>query len=74
TQQALLRVGLEQLGVPQTVRPLRYADLGRFVAAFLCNARGQQPLSAIDDHLYSVSEAPMALLECALATQSWQSL
>ncbi|ARO67730.1 hypothetical protein B9J09_00325 [Xylella fastidiosa subsp. pauca] len=74
TQQALLRVGLEQLGVPQTVRPLRHADLGRFVAAFLCNACGQQPLSAIDDHLYSVSEAPMALLECALATQSWQSL
>ncbi|ALQ95762.1 aminotransferase class IV family protein [Xylella fastidiosa] len=74
TQQALLRVGLEQLGVPQAVRPLQHADLGRFVAAFLCNARGQQPLSAIDDHVYSASEAPLALLECALATQTWQSL
>ncbi|HHW4681012.1 MAG TPA: aminotransferase class IV family protein [Xylella taiwanensis] len=74
TQQALLRAGLEQLGVPQIVRPLRHADLGDFVAAFLCNARGQQPLSAIDEHLYSVSEAAMTLLECALATQPWQPL
>ncbi|HHW4678537.1 MAG TPA: aminotransferase class IV family protein [Xylella sp.] len=74
TQQAVLRSGLEQLGVSQIVRPLRHADLGSFVAAFLCNARGQQPLSAIDKHVYSVSEAPISLLEDALATQPWQPL
>lgn len=72
TQQRLLQDGLDALGVPQRVAPVRLGELGGFQAAFACNSRGQQALRAIGEHEFAQTGLP-AVLEQALRTRPWQA-
>ncbi|UYC11012.1 aminotransferase class IV [Xanthomonas sp. CFBP 8445] len=74
TQQRLLQAGLAQLGVAQRERPLSLQELGADVAAFTCNARGQQAVAAVDGRALRPAEELLALLEQALRTQPWQAI
>jgi branched-subunit amino acid aminotransferase/4-amino-4-deoxychorismate lyase len=48
TAEALLRGGLDVLGIARQVREVRLADLPRFRAAFACNATGVMAVAAVD--------------------------
>ncbi|MBB5877873.1 aminotransferase class IV family protein [Xanthomonas sp. 3498] len=74
TQERLLQAGLAALGVAQAVRPLSLHELGADVAAFTCNARGQQAVAAVDGRTLRPAEELLALLEQALSTQPWQAI
>ncbi|MBO9881557.1 aminotransferase class IV family protein [Xanthomonas sp. D-109] len=74
TQQRLLQAGLEELGVAQGVRSLSLQELGPDVAAFTCNARGQQPVAAVDGRALRPAADLLAMLEAALHTQPWQAI
>lgn len=55
TAEALLRDGLDVLGVPQRMRIVRLADLPCFRAAFACNATGVMAVAAVDYVAFSES-------------------
>ncbi|MDQ1094071.1 branched-subunit amino acid aminotransferase/4-amino-4-deoxychorismate lyase [Xanthomonas sacchari] len=74
TQQRLLQAGLAALGVAQQVRPLSVEELGAGVAAFTCNARGQQAVAAVDGRALRPAGELLELLEQALRTQPWQAI
>lgn len=74
TQEALLQEGLAALGVPQSSRIVRLAELAGFQAAFASNASGFQALTAIDDVAWPADTALLGLLERALQTQPWERL
>lgn len=74
TQERLLQAGLAGLGVAQQVRPLPVEELGAGVAAFVCNARGQQAVAAVDGRALRPAQELLALLEAALRTQPWQAI
>lgn len=68
TQEQLLRAGLDRLGVPQQTRVVHHDELGMFIAAFACNSRGQQEISAIGATRFGLTDK-LELLEQALQTQ-----
>ncbi|MCW0387583.1 hypothetical protein NB722_002122 [Xanthomonas sacchari] len=74
TQERLLQAGLAALGVAQEVRPLSLHELGPDVAAFTCNARGQQAVAAVDGRTLRPAADLLAMLEAALHTQPWQAI
>jgi branched-subunit amino acid aminotransferase/4-amino-4-deoxychorismate lyase len=74
TQQRLLQAGLAALGVAQRERPLSLQAFGADVAAFTCNARGQQAVAAVDGRALRPAVDLLALLEDALRTQPWQAI
>lgn len=69
TQERLLQAGLAALGVPQATCQVMAAPLGPAIAAFACNARGQQGIASIDGRALATDAGLMPLLERALATQ-----
>lgn len=73
TQQRLLQLGLEQLGVAQRTRPVHLDELAVFVGAFACNSRGLQVIRAIGPHAFAEAAVP-SVLEQALQIQPWQSI
>ncbi|MCD7100114.1 aminotransferase class IV family protein [Stenotrophomonas sp. MMGLT7] len=74
TQERLLQAGLDELGVPQVVQPVPLELLGAKVAAFACNARGQQVVDSVDGHALARAPELPALLQRALETQPLQPL
>lgn len=74
TRERLLQAGLERLGILQQTRLVRLRDIGPELAAFSCNSRGQQKVSAINDRVLAEAPELQALLERALATQAWEKL
>lgn len=74
TRERLLQAGLERLGIPQQTRLVRLQDIGPELAAFSCNSRGQQRVSAIDDRVLADAPELLARLERALATQAWEKV
>ena len=74
TRERLLQAGLQALGIAQLVRPVTLDELGGGVAAFTCNASGQQSVAIVDGH--RLAEAPQLadLLQQALRTQPWQPI
>lgn len=74
TQEALLQDGLKELGVPQSSRVVRLAELAGFQAAFASNASGFQALTAIDNVAWPADTALLGLLQWALQTQPWDRL
>lgn len=74
TRERLLQAGLAQLGIPQHTRPIRLPEIGAHLAAFSCNARGQQAVSAIDGRVLAQAPELLDLLERALATRAWEPL
>ena len=69
TRERLLQAGLAALGVPQAVRPVMLAELDAGMAAFTCNARGQQLIGDVDGRAMTVDPGLLALLDRALGTQ-----
>ncbi|WP_279363035.1 aminotransferase class IV [Xanthomonas sacchari] len=74
TQERLLQAGLAALGMAQQVRPLSLHELGPDVAAFTCNARGQQAVAAVDGRTLRPAADLLTMLEAALHTQPWQAI
>lgn len=70
----LLQAGLDAAGVPQAARPVRLAEVGAFRGAFACNARGLQPVAAIDAVRYARDDASMDAVARALDAQPWQPI
>jgi len=74
TQERLLQAGLAALGVAQQVRPLHLRELAAPVAAFACNARGQQAIAAVDGQALGPATELLRMLNGALETQAWQAI
>lgn len=67
--QALIRAGLDQMGVTQRCEEVRLSDLGRFDGAFLCNsATPAAQIASIDGHVFA-GAAPMV----ERAAEAWRS-
>ncbi|MBC6941606.1 MAG: aminodeoxychorismate lyase [Xanthomonadales bacterium] len=70
----LLKAGLAELGVAQTVRRVDLAEVERFRGAFFTNSTcAALPLAAIDAVTYTPGPATPTLLARALATQPWEA-
>ncbi|WP_045736890.1 aminotransferase class IV family protein [Xanthomonas sp. MUS 060] len=74
TQERLLQAGLDALGVAQQLRPLQLHELDAGMAAFVCNARGQQAIATVDGRALRPAEEVLDVLEAALRTQPWQPI
>ncbi|QHQ27679.1 hypothetical protein XaFJ1_GM000929 [Xanthomonas albilineans] len=74
TQERLLQAGLAALGVAQQVRPLQVHELDAHMAAFVCNARGQQAIATVDGRALRPAQQVLEVLEAALRTQPWQPI
>ena len=74
TAERLLQTALTRAGVPQRSTPVLRLDLGRFRAAFACNASGLQPVVGVDDVAWGVDAALMARLAGALEASPWEPL
>lgn len=72
TMERVLQRGLEQLGVPQQIRPVRLDEAAGFAGVFAANATGVQAISAIDGRMCPESAELMPLLQRALDTEPWQ--
>ncbi|WP_233198587.1 MULTISPECIES: aminotransferase class IV [Luteimonas] len=72
TRERLLQAGLAALGVAQCTRGVALAELDAPLAAFACNARGQQAIASVDGRTLAHDSALASLLADALATQPWQ--
>ena len=71
--QQLLKAGLAELGVAQSVHRVEPAEVARFDGAFFTNSmRGAVPLTGIDEADFRPATALCALLDRALAIQPWQ--
>lgn len=69
----LLKAGLAELGVPQSVRQVELTEVGGFGGAFFTNStRAVMPLAAIDAAPFALDPAWRELLERALASQPWE--
>ncbi len=73
TGERLLQAGLDALGIGQSARPVRVAEIGMFEAAFAVNSRGVQAIAAIDDVAFAGDGEGLRLLD-ALARQPWQAI
>ncbi len=74
TAEGLLRTGLEELGVVQSVRELRLKELAGLRAAFASNAGGIQQIASIDETVFAPCPELPALLAKALQSHSWEAL
>lgn len=74
TAERLLQAALTRAGVPQRSTPVLRHDLGRFRAAFACNASGLQPVVGVDDVAWGVDTALMARLAGVLEALPWEPL
>ena len=70
----LLQAALTRAGVPQRSTPILRHDLGRFRAAFACNASGLQPVVGVDTVAWGVDTALMARLAGVLEASPWEPL
>ncbi|WP_093533112.1 aminotransferase class IV family protein [Stenotrophomonas rhizophila] len=71
TQERLLQAGWG--GEPQ-LAPLRLDDLAGFDAAIACNAAGVWPITSIDGHRFTGSEALVHEAIASIAGQPWEPL
>ena len=74
TAERLLQAALTRAGVPQRSTPVLRHDLGRFRAAFACNASGLQPVVGADAVAWGIDTALMARLAGALEASPWEPL
>lgn len=73
--QALVRRGLDNLGMAQMVEPVRIADLSGFDGAFICNsATPVCPVVSIDGHGFEPAAVPLDALKAAWASQPCQPI
>lgn len=74
TTERLLQAALARAGVPQRTTPVRRDDLGRFKAAFACNASGLQPVVGVDAVAWGIDTPLMARMAGALEASLWEPL
>lgn len=74
TAERLLQAALTRAGVPQRSTPVPREDLGRFKAAFACNASGLQPVVGVDAVAWGIDTALMTRMAGALEASPWEPL
>ena len=74
TAERLLQAALTRAGVPARSAPVLRHDLGRFRAAFACNASGLQPGVGADAVAWGIDTALMTRLAGALEASPWEPL
>ena len=74
TAERLLQAALTRAGVPQRSTPILRHDLGRFRAAFACNASGLQPVVGADAVAWGIDTALMRRLAEVFEAVSWEPL
>ena len=74
TAERLLQTALTRAGVPQRSTPVLRHDLGRFRAAFACNASGLQPVVGADAVAWGIDTALMRRLAEVFEAVSWEPL
>ncbi len=74
TAERLLQAALGDAGIPQRATPVMLGELGRFRAAFACNASGLQPVVAAGGVAWETDTALMACLRGALGAVPWVPL
>ena len=74
TAERLLQGALTRAGVPQRSTPVQQDDLGRFKAAFACNASGLQPVVGVGAVAWGIDPALMARMAGALEASLWEPL
>ena len=74
TAERLLQAALTRAGVPQRSTPVLRHDLGRFRAAFACNASGLQPVVGADAVAWGIDTALMTRLAEVLEASPWEPL
>ncbi len=70
----ILERALPGQGMPSQRLPVRVANLGSFIAAFVTNARGIAPVGRIDELTLPVDRALMAALTEAYESAGWDPL
>ena len=73
TCQTLLDEGFRALDIATRVSPIHRSEIGRFCAAFSCNALGHRPIRVIDQHVFSC-DALIPMLHTATDQTPWQPL
>ena len=66
TAEALLRAGLEAIGIAGQARKVRLGELPGFAAAFACNASGVRAVAAVDGIAFAASDAMLPTWRRAL--------
>ena len=74
TAERLLQAALTRAGVPQRSTRVRQDDLGRFKAAFACNASGLQPVVGADAVAWGIDTALMTRLAEVFEASPWEPL
>ena len=73
TSQALLDEGFRAMDIETRASPIHRNEIGRFCAAFSCNALGYRSIRLIDQHVFSC-DALTPLLNTAIDQTPWQPL